>query len=100
MQRPTLDHVVEWIDLDTICLLFGMVNNRVHQCILSTEIMMSTCFFLSSPYWQMVLVGIFSQTGFFDYSAVKAYKLARGRPGLLIALLCLFSAVVSAFLVR
>ena len=49
---------------------------------------------------QMVLVGIFSQTGFFDYSAVKAYKLARGRPGLLIALLCLFSAVVSAFLVR
>ena len=47
----------------------------------------------------MVLVGIFSQTGFFDYSAVKAYKLARGRPGLLIALLCMFSAVVSAFLV-
>lgn len=48
---------------------------------------------------QMVLVGIFSKTGFFDYSAVKAYKLARGRPGLLIAILCLFSAVVSAFLV-
>lgn len=47
----------------------------------------------------MILVGVFSQTGFFDYSAVKAYKLARGQPGLLIALLCLFSAVVSAFLV-
>ena len=26
LQRPTLEHVVEWIDLDTICLLFGMVN--------------------------------------------------------------------------
>ena len=42
-QRPTLDQVVEWIDLDTICLLFGM----------------------------MTLVAIFSQTGFFDYAAVK-----------------------------
>ena len=35
---------MEWIDLDTICLLFGM----------------------------MTLVAIFSQTGFFDYAAVKA----------------------------
>jgi Na+/H+ antiporter NhaD/arsenite permease-like protein len=48
---------------------------------------------------QMTLVGIFSQTGFFDYSAVKAYKLARGKIWPLITLLCLFSAVVSAFLV-
>ena len=47
----------------------------------------------------MTLVGIFSQTGFFDYSAVKAYKLARGKVWPLITLLCLFSAVVSAFLV-
>jgi len=48
----------------------------------------------------MTLVGIFSQTGFFDYSAVKAYKLAHGKVWPLISLLCLFSAVVSAFLVR
>lgn len=48
---------------------------------------------------QMTLVGIFSQTGFFDYSAVKAYKLARGKIWPLITLLCLFSAIVSAFLV-
>ncbi len=48
---------------------------------------------------QMTLVGIFSQTGFFDYSAVKAYKLARGKIWPLISLLCLFAAVVSAFLV-
>lgn len=48
----------------------------------------------------MTLVAIFSQTGFFDYSAVKAYKIARGKVWPLITLLCLFSAVVSAFLVR
>ena len=30
LQRPTLDHVVEWIDLDTICLLFGMVNLQTY----------------------------------------------------------------------
>ena len=64
----------------------------------------------------MVLVAIFSQTGFFDYFAVKvgplnvpcivmtllilqAYKLARGKVWPLISLLCIFSAVVSAFLV-
>ena len=43
LQRPTFYEVVEWVDLDTISLLFGM----------------------------MTLVAIFSQTGFFDYSAVK-----------------------------
>ena len=75
--------------MDTICLLFGMVS---WQTIRSSV--------ANLPALQMVLVGVFSQTGFFDYSAVKAYKLARGRPGLLIALLCLFAAVVSAFLVN
>ena len=25
-QRPTLEEVVEWLDLDTICLLFGMAS--------------------------------------------------------------------------
>ena len=65
---------------------------------------------------QMTLVAIFSQTGFFDYFAVKvqllqtlsqlghifsqAYKLARGRVWPLISILCIFSAFVSAFLVR
>jgi Na+/H+ antiporter NhaD/arsenite permease-like protein len=69
-KRPTFYEVVEWVDLDTISLLFGM----------------------------MTLVAIFSQTGFFDYSAVKAYKLAKGKIGPLITILCLLSAVVSAFL--
>lgn len=48
---------------------------------------------------QMTLVAIFSQTGFFDYSAVKAYKIARGKVWPLITLLCFFAAIVSAFLV-
>uniref|UniRef100_A0A2K5YTW7 OCA2 melanosomal transmembrane protein n=1 Tax=Mandrillus leucophaeus TaxID=9568 RepID=A0A2K5YTW7_MANLE len=41
--RPSLTHVVEWIDFETLALLFGM----------------------------MILVAIFSETGFFDYCAVK-----------------------------
>ncbi|KAL5484287.1 hypothetical protein EMCRGX_G020756 [Ephydatia muelleri] len=69
-KRPTLETVVSWIDLETVCLLVGM----------------------------MALVGIFSKTGFFDYAAVKAYKVARGREWPLIILLCGFTAFVSAFL--
>nr|XP_046155763.1 P protein [Oncorhynchus gorbuscha] len=41
--RPSLSTVVEWIDYETLALLFGM----------------------------MILVAIFSETGFFDYCAVK-----------------------------
>ncbi|XP_022446225.1 P protein isoform X1 [Delphinapterus leucas] len=68
--RPSLTHVVEWIDFETLALLFGM----------------------------MILVAIFSETGFFDYCAVKAYKLSRGRVWAMIILLCLIVAVLSAFL--
>nr|XP_036872428.1 P protein isoform X7 [Manis javanica] len=68
--RPSLTQVVEWIDFETLALLFGM----------------------------MILVAIFSETGFFDYCAVKAYQLSRGRAGAMIAMLCLIAAVLSAFL--
>ncbi|XP_048855355.1 P protein isoform X1 [Brienomyrus brachyistius] len=68
--RPSLITVVEWIDYETLALLFGM----------------------------MVLVAIFSETGFFDYCAVKAYHLSRGRIWLMITILCLIAAVLSAFL--
>ncbi|XP_026938269.1 P protein isoform X1 [Sagmatias obliquidens] len=68
--RPSLTHVVEWIDFETLALLFGM----------------------------MILVAIFSETGFFDYCAVKAYKLSRGRVWAMIIMLCLIVAVLSAFL--
>lgn len=68
--RPSLVTVVEWIDYETLALLFGM----------------------------MVLVAIFSETGFFDYCAVKAYQLARGRVWPMIFILCLIAAILSAFL--
>ncbi|XP_076978438.1 P protein [Tamandua tetradactyla] len=68
--RPSLAHVVEWIDFETLALLFGM----------------------------MILVAIFSETGFFDYCAVKAYRLSRGRVWTMILMLCLMAAVLSAFL--
>uniref|UniRef100_A0A673GIY0 P protein-like n=1 Tax=Sinocyclocheilus rhinocerous TaxID=307959 RepID=A0A673GIY0_9TELE len=68
--RPSLMTVVEWIDYETLAFLFGM----------------------------MILVAIFSETGFFDYCAVKAYQLSRGRVWPMIIILCLIAAVLSAFL--
>ncbi|XP_076870831.1 P protein isoform X2 [Brachyhypopomus gauderio] len=68
--RPSLMTVVQWIDYETLALLFGM----------------------------MILVAIFSETGFFDYCAVKAYQLSRGRVWPMIFILCLIAAVLSAFL--
>uniref|UniRef100_A0A4W3JIX2 OCA2 melanosomal transmembrane protein n=1 Tax=Callorhinchus milii TaxID=7868 RepID=A0A4W3JIX2_CALMI len=69
-ERPSLVTVVEWIDYETLALLFGM----------------------------MILVAIFSDTGFFDYCAVKAYQLSRGRIWSMIIILCLIAAILSAFL--
>jgi Na+/H+ antiporter NhaD/arsenite permease-like protein len=68
--RPSFLEVIMWIDYDTIGLLFGM----------------------------MILVGIFSTTGFFEYSAVKAYKLSKGNIWHLVLMLCMFTAFTSAFL--
>ncbi|XP_046893283.1 P protein [Hypomesus transpacificus] len=68
--RPSLMTVVEWIDYETLALLFGM----------------------------MILVAVFSDTGFFDYCAVKAYQLSRGRVWPMIMILCLIAAILSAFL--
>nr|XP_042696712.1 P protein [Chrysemys picta bellii] len=70
LQRPSMIKVVEWIDYETLALLFGM----------------------------MLLVAIFSETGFFDYCAVKAYQLSRGRVWAMIIILCLIAAILSAFL--
>ncbi|XP_006861982.1 PREDICTED: P protein [Chrysochloris asiatica] len=68
--RPRLSQVVEWIDFETLVLLFGM----------------------------MILVAIFSETGFFDYCALKAYRVSRGRVWPMITMLCLIAAILSAFL--
>ena len=69
-KRPELVEIISWIDYETVCLLFGM----------------------------MIIVGVISDTGFFDYFAIKAYRLSRGRVWPLIFILCMFAGVVSAFL--
>jgi len=46
----------------------------------------------------MIMVGIFSKTGFFEYVAVTAYKLSRGDLWRLTTILCVCVAVISAFL--
>jgi len=61
---------VDWIDFDTVGVLFGM----------------------------MVMVGILSTTGVFEYCAVKAYRMSGGDIWKLTVLLCVFTAVASAFL--
>lgn len=46
--RPTMDVIMTWIDVETLLLLFSM----------------------------MILVSFISQSGFFDYAAVFAYKVS------------------------
>lgn len=58
------------MDVETLALLFGM----------------------------MVLVAILCETGFFDYVAVLAYKIAKGKRWTVITLLCFFTGIISAFL--
>eukprot|EP01002_Notosolenus_urceolatus_P002784 NODE_1731_length_1317_cov_9.432177_g1441_i0.p1 GENE.NODE_1731_length_1317_cov_9.432177_g1441_i0~~NODE_1731_length_1317_cov_9.432177_g1441_i0.p1 ORF type:complete len:428 (+),score=101.94 NODE_1731_length_1317_cov_9.432177_g1441_i0:3-1286(+) len=46
----------------------------------------------------MVMVGITSRTGAFEYITVRAYKFSKGNLWRLVIMLCMFCAVVSAFL--
>ncbi|MFC2077553.1 SLC13 family permease [Candidatus Bipolaricaulota bacterium] len=61
---------VRAVDFDTITLLFGM----------------------------MLVVGLFKETGFFQYLAIRAAKLARGKPWLLLITLGLVTSLVSMVL--
>jgi len=61
---------VRAVDFNTITLLFGM----------------------------MLVVGLFKETGFFQYLAIRAAKLARGRPWLLLITLGLVTSLVSMVL--
>ncbi|KAK3599511.1 hypothetical protein CHS0354_006640 [Potamilus streckersoni] len=69
-KKPSLEMIISWLDIETLSLLFGM----------------------------MIIVAILSETGFFDFCALQAYKLAKGKVWPLITLLCAFSCFVSAFL--
>lgn len=64
------EHALYYIDFNTLGLLIGM----------------------------MILVAITSKTGVFTYMAIKAAKLANGRPATILIYLSLITALASAFL--
>ncbi|MBG9790910.1 ArsB/NhaD family transporter [Brevibacillus laterosporus] len=64
------EHALHYIDFNTLGLLIGM----------------------------MILVAITSQTGLFKYMAIKAAKLAKGNPAMILIYLSLITALASAFL--
>jgi len=65
-----VDQAIESIDFNTISLLLGM----------------------------MIVVGLFKETGFFQYLAIKAAKLASGKPWLLLVYLGLVTSLLSMVL--
>jgi len=69
-ERPSIAVIITWIDEGTIGLLLGM----------------------------MIIIGVFSTTGFFEWVAIKCFKLSRGRVWVLLTVLCVSTAVLSAFL--
>jgi len=68
--RPPLTVIVTWIEYNTLALLFGM----------------------------MIIVGIFSTTGFFEWIALKAYEVSNGSVWRLVVILCSFTAIASGLL--
>ncbi|VEN62049.1 unnamed protein product [Callosobruchus maculatus] len=69
-ERPTVEEIISWIDMETLILLFSM----------------------------MILVTIFSETGVFDYTALWALKKTGGSLWPLINMLCVLTALLSCFL--
>ncbi|KOC59796.1 P protein [Habropoda laboriosa] len=69
-ERPTMDELISWIDVDTLLLLFSM----------------------------MILVAVVAETGIFDWLAVYAYKITGGKLWPLVGTLCFFTAFVSSIL--
>ncbi|CAH1980081.1 unnamed protein product [Acanthoscelides obtectus] len=69
-ERPTMEEIISWIDMETLILLFSM----------------------------MILVTIFSETGVFDYTALWALKKTGGSLWPLINMLCVLTALLSCFL--
>ncbi|XP_068140238.1 P protein-like isoform X2 [Drosophila tropicalis] len=68
--RPSLETILTWIDISTLMLLVGM----------------------------MIMVGILSESGVFDYLAVVAYRQSRGHPWPLIFFLCCFTGIIASVL--
>ncbi|KAH8239874.1 hypothetical protein KR032_008907 [Drosophila birchii] len=68
--RPTLEKIISWIDFETLTLLVGM----------------------------MIIVGIMSETGLFDWLAILAYRISKGHPWPLVFLLGIITATMSCVL--
>ncbi|XP_058125318.1 P protein-like [Anopheles ziemanni] len=68
--RPTMEDIIGWIDVETILLLFSM----------------------------MILVAILAETGIFDFLSVYIYKVTNGKIWSLIHCLCLCTVLISSFL--
>lgn len=68
--RPTFREIIQWIDVETLLLLFSM----------------------------MILIAMMTETGIFDYLAVYSYKITGGRIWPLINSLCIVTVLISAFL--
>ncbi|XP_037944763.1 P protein-like [Teleopsis dalmanni] len=69
-ERPSLMTIMGWIDVETFLLLFSM----------------------------MILVAVLTETGIFDYSAVVAFRVSKGKVWPLIATLCFTAECMSALL--
>lgn len=67
-KAPTLTDLASWIDMDTLIFIFCM----------------------------MIMMSILSQTGFFDYATMIAYKLSRGHAWLLLFYLYMLTGLMSA----
>uniref|UniRef100_A0A1I8P8M4 Citrate transporter-like domain-containing protein n=1 Tax=Stomoxys calcitrans TaxID=35570 RepID=A0A1I8P8M4_STOCA len=68
--RPNMEEIVKYMDMELLTLLFCM----------------------------MILVGILTETGVFDYIAVMAYEFSQGKVWPMIYSLCLMTCFVSSFL--
>ncbi|XP_017081375.2 P protein [Drosophila eugracilis] len=68
--RPSVDHVVSFVNFEPLMLLFGL----------------------------MTIVDIMTTTGVFDYLVVATYRISRGRPWPLIFFLSMLTAFLSALL--
>ncbi|KAH8296481.1 hypothetical protein KR054_006679 [Drosophila jambulina] len=68
--RPTLPIIISWVDVETLMLLIGM----------------------------MIIVGIMSETGLFDWMAIAAYRMSSGYAWPLVFILGIITAVMSCIL--
>lgn len=90
-----LPRVVAALAAAGVLLAFGVVD--IHDMFYSEEtgVDWNVIFLLLG---MMTIVGILKQTGIFEYLAIWAAKRSRGRPFRVMAMLCVITAIASAFL--